>query len=159
VIFTSALVFCSSCSQSDKEDPPPKDDSVVLHITVDHDDLFGFDLNEKIGRIFFSDTVGLVGSPVTAAISINQIDRFDENIINVSLVLENSNAIKLDEYSVDYEFKDEKGEFDFIIPQIKTVPTVLNFKLLLYIEDEDSEDYFEAEIFFQFFVNQGTPAT
>lgn len=159
IFLTLILPLVFSCSQNEDEDPPPKDDSLVIHITVRHDDLFGFDLYEKIGRVFFSDSVGLVGSPITVALAIDEIDRFDDNVIDVRLVLENLDAIKTGEFSVDYELNGKDGEFSFIIPQIKTVPTLLNFKLFLTVEDTDSEDYFEATIFYQFFVNQGTPAT
>ena len=59
----------------------------------------------------------------------------------------------------EHQFDDERTEFKFIVPQILTVPTVLNFRVYLNVYDDDSNDYFEARGFYQFFVNQGTPAT
>lgn len=153
-----ALIF-SACSQSAEDDPEAKDDSVVLNIIVQNDNLFGFDLDEIIGRAFFSDSRGLVGSPVKVAITINEIERFDENDILVEVELENPEAIKLDEQYITHTFDNESSEFTFVIPQVLTVPTVLNYNVYYTVGTPGEGDYFEARTFFQFFVNVGTPAT
>ena len=159
LLLASGWLLLVGCSQDDEEEPAKKDDSVVIPLYVQNDDLFGFEIDRQFARVWLSDSRGPVGSPVRCQITIEDIDRFDENDLVVSMELTNPDSIKLDEFIVPYEFDSEKGEFKFIIPQILTVPTLLNFFLYVRVDDETSNDYFEGRGFYQFYVNTGTPAT
>ena len=89
-----SMAFVFACSQNADEEPQKQDDSMVVQLQVQNDDLFGFDLYEKIGKVFLSDSRGPVGSPVEVVVIIDEIERFDENVIDFSIVLKNPDAIR-----------------------------------------------------------------
>ena len=131
-------------------------------LRVDQDEVFGFARDSEIGTVWFSDTVGLVGTRIRCVIEIDQIERFQDAVLEGMLSLDNTNAIKQDDFVIEFEIDDERTEFDFYIPQILTIPTYLNFSFELYYEEEDAEqnlDVFEVDQSYQFKVNEGQPAT
>ena len=159
ILFVLSLVMVS-CSANQNEDPPKKDDSAVVGLEVVNDDFFNFQNNRQIGEVFFSDSKGPVGSPVKVVVSIYDIARFDDTPLDVELVLENPDLIKLDDFEIreTIDGGDDRYEFTWYTPQVRTIPSVLTFLVTLSVEDENG-DYFEAEGHFQFYINQGTPAT
>jgi hypothetical protein len=160
-IILAALIFSmtTACSQTANETTTKKDDSVLVSLLVAHDDIFGFDIDAVLGKAWFSDSRGPVGSPVRCVLKIDDIERFGDSEIDATLDLLNLDAIKLDSFEAVAVLDKDRLEFKFIVPQVVTVPTLLDFVLTLDIYDAGSEDYFEAKGNFQFYVNQGTPAT
>jgi hypothetical protein len=162
-ILSVALLICvillCGCSQSADDDPVKQDDSVVIQMFTEHDDLFGFDIDEQVGRIWLSDSRGLVGSPINTTVIIDQIESFDDSQIELLIELQNPDAIKLDSFITVHSFKKENSDFRFIIPQVRTVPAVLNFMVYMTVGTPGDGKYFEAQGFYQFYANQGTPAT
>jgi hypothetical protein len=159
VVIMAMSLLAIGCSEDEDPEPEKKDDSVVIQVGVAHDDLFGFQENRVIAEIWFSDSRGPVGTPVRSVVELDELDRFDENELTLIYELENNDAIKNDEMIVEDAFDDERTELEFIIPQVLSIPTVLNYKVYLRVGDPETGDYFEARGLYQFLVNQGTPAT
>lgn len=164
-LFTLALIFVMTlsmtlnCSDEEKEDPPGNDDSVVIEFEVSHDDVFGFSPGDVVSKIWFSDTQGPVGAPLDIEVTLIEPASFNSETLHIEMVLENTAATKVDEYEVEYDFSSETGEFMMVIPQVYTVPTILNFDVTMSYYEEGTENYFEAYTLFQFKVAEGAPAT
>jgi len=156
------LLVIMACAPADKQKDVTPDDSVVYDLRVDSDEVFGFARDSEIGSVYFSDSVGLVGTRIRCQITLDEIDRFQDAVLTGSLSLVNTNAIKDPDFLITFDVDSEKTEFEFYIPQILSIPTYLNFEFLLYYEEENEDgnlDVFEAGFDYQFKVNQGTPAT
>lgn len=147
------------CSTDEDDDLPKKDDSVLIAVVVTNDDVFDFDKNDKVAEVLFSDSMGLVGSPVFVKIDHYEIERFDGREITATLVLTNTDATKLDEFEITHLYSEDSTDMKFLAPQVLTIPALLNFELILTVKDPESEDYFESKGYYQFYVNKGAPAT
>ncbi len=159
LILILCMAWTLACSQSADDQPDKIDDSMVVQLLVTEDDMFGYDLEEQAGRVFLSDSRGPVGSPVEVVVLIDEIERFDENEIDLAIVLSNPDAIKLEKYEFTATFDEERAEFKIIMPQVVTVPTLLDFDITIMVTNDETGDFFEAISFFQFYISSGTPAT
>lgn len=159
VLFVLAL-GASACSPSDEEDDAGDVDAVAIDLEVDQDDIFGHVRDEIIGDIWFSDSQGPVGTPVTVVVQLEDYGDFKDAALAGLITLANPTSIKLDDWSQEFVVDSDREEFTIIIPQVVSVPAVLNFEVTLSSGSEaDPEDLFMASLVYQFLVNQGTPAT
>ncbi len=162
VFIIAALSPALSCAP-DKEDDSGEDiDAVAIELVVDNDDFLGFTKDKVIGDIWFSDSVGPVGTPVDIVVQINEWDRMDDENIDFvcTITLANPDLIKLDEHIFVFEIDAERVQEMIIIPQVKTIPSVLDYEVeITAINPNDPNDRFEAVLDYQFLVSQGTPAT
>ncbi|MBZ0272448.1 hypothetical protein K8I61_10450 [bacterium] len=156
------LGLAAACSPEEDEGTSEDTDARVVPILVDKDDLYGFAPDTVLGDMWFSDSVGLVGTPIRVVVEFkpNEFDRFKDDVIAGLITLDNASSTKLEEFAVEFDVDARLVEFEFIVPQVKTVPTVLDFVADFRAENpEDSTETFEASLLFQFLVNAGTPAT
>ncbi|MCB9477028.1 MAG: hypothetical protein H6684_14065 [Deltaproteobacteria bacterium] len=152
-----------ACSPDDEEDTGEPSDAVEFNLEVDHDDFLGYAEEDVIGDVFFSDSKGLVGTPVTVIVRIlrDEYSRFDElTPITGRIFLHNPSAIKDEDFEVEFEIDEREEEFDFVIPQSQTVPAVLDFELRIdAVNPSDDTESFRAKVDYQFLINSGSPAT
>jgi hypothetical protein len=135
-----------ACNEDNAADDTVVDDSVSVTLRVDADEVFGFVQDAEIGHATFSDHDGLVGTRIKCEVFLDDYARFDNAVLDGTLELTNLNAIKDDSYLQEFTIDRDNNSFYFYIPQIKTVPIYLNFRLSLTYDEE-------------FNVNTGTPAT
>jgi len=162
LFFLLTIGFWSACQDDEDEDDETVDESVEIVLRVVEDEIFGFVSDAQIGTVKFSDTKGLVGTRIYGKLQLDEIERFLDAELSGTLQLVNTNAIKEDDYSIAFTVDEQDTEFEFYIPQIRTVPTILNFELRLEFEEEDLTghlDVFEADLIYEFNVYRGTPAT
>ncbi|HPM76363.1 MAG TPA: hypothetical protein PK961_04660 [bacterium] len=166
-LYLMPLILCLSllvvaCAPEDEEDDSKTDESVRMELIVDEDDVFGFVPGADMGTVVFSDTDGLVGSRIKMVVEVDEIDRFQDQTLTATLELTNKNAIQEEDYVVTFDVRNERTEYEFYIPQIWTVPTILNFEFSLHYEEDNTEgglDVFTAKLDYWFKISQGTPAT
>lgn len=162
VLLLALLLVGAACTDEGDEEEENGDDSVKVQLQVDQDSVFGFVQNQVIGYAQFNDTGGIVGSRIKCEIVLENYQRFENKLLLGTLELINPDAIKDDEYIVEFEIDEKTSDFSFYIPQIKAVPIYLNFRLTLCYEEKNVDqdlDQFEASLVFEFNVNQGRPAT
>ncbi len=164
LIVMLALVVAAwvGCAPAEKVNEDNADQSVSFPLLVDSDQIFGFTSGSEIGDLHFSDSKGLVGSRIKCNLKLDDWDRFQDTTLAGSIVLNNTDATKVDEYAEYFEVTSDETEVYFYIPQIKSVPTVLNFTFTLYFSEETdtgSLHEFIAKQDYQFEVDQGQPAT
>jgi hypothetical protein len=158
LLLAAAGLACTDEGGDDEDE----DSTITIGLRVDVDDVFGFIEDAEIGLVEFTENEGIVGSRVRARIKFEEFNRFDDKELIGTLVLINPDAIKADEYIVDFTVDEEEEDVEFFIPQINAVPIFLNFKLMLFFEEEDlngNMDQFEASLVFEYDVNRGRPAT
>ncbi len=151
-----------SCAPDEDDDTGEDIDAVAIELAVEQDDFLGFTQDKIIGDIWFSDSVGPVGTPIDIVVQINEWDRMaDDNIDFVcTMTLGNVDLIKLDEHIITFIIDDDRVEEKMIIPQVKIIPAVLDYEVVIEATNpNDPTEIFKAELDFQFLVNQGTPAT
>lgn len=153
------FIFWLGCSEDDEDDLPKKDDSVLIAVVVSNDDVFDFDKNDKIAEVLFTDSRGPIGTPVSIEIEHKEIERFDGREITATLLLENPELTKVDEFEITHLYSDKKTNMKFLAPQVIAIPSLLNFQLILTVQEPDSENNFEAIGYYQFLVKRGAPAT
>ncbi len=156
------LFFLGACAPEEEDDSGAISDAVAIDLIVEVDDYFGFSQDAKIGDIWFSDSVGLVGTPVEVVVQIDSddFDRFKDQDLLGTITLLNTDAIKLDDFVFEFIVNNDREEFTFLTPQVKTVPCVLAFDVILAaVNPNDETEFFEANLEYQFLTNQGTPAT
>lgn len=162
VLLFLSLLFAFACAPEDDEENSKPDESVRVELIVDEDDIFGFVPGAQVGTVVFSDTDGLVGARIKLVVEIDEIERFQDATLTATLELTNTNAIQDEDYILTFDVRNTRTEFEFFIPQIWTVPTILNFDFSLAYEEENAEDgtdFFQAQLDYWFKVSQGTPAT
>lgn len=163
ILFLLLTFACwSSCQDDEDDEEETVDESVEIVLRVEADEIFGFVPDAQIGTVKFSDAKGLVGTRIYGALHLEDLERFLDIELTGTLALVNTNAIKEDDYSIEFTVNEQDTEFEFYIPQIRTVPSILNFELRLTYEEEDLAghlDAFEADLVYQFNVYRGTPAT
>lgn len=164
LIVTLVLVMVAwlGCAPAEKVNEDNADQSISYRLLVDSDQIFGFTNGSDIGNLHFSDTKGLVGTRIKCELKLDDWTRFQDATLQGSIMLNNTDATKVDEYVEYFEVEGEKTEIYFFIPQIKSVPTVLNFTFTIYFAEETdtgSLHEFIAEQDYQFEVDQGQPAT
>ncbi|MCZ7582464.1 MAG: hypothetical protein M5R36_03515 [Deltaproteobacteria bacterium] len=119
-------------------------------------------MDRIIGDIWFSDSVGIIGTPVDVVVQVKEQDfaRFSDELVVGTITLRNPEITKGGQDVIEFTLDSRREEFDFVVPQVETVPAVLTYDVLLYVENPgDANEYFEASLVYQFLVNQGTPAT
>jgi len=158
-LFLALCLFGFACSPDDEEEPGKPDDSMTIEIETIHDDLFGFEDARRVAYAEFSDSRGEIGTPVDVLIKMEDIERFSGNDIEVDIELLNPDLTKDDSFYASEIFNDDRFEFRWFVPQVYTIPSLLNFYIYLRVGDPESGDYFEARGFLQYYVNQGQPAT
>ena len=163
VICIMLTLFAALACSTDEEDDSGEDiDAVAIELVVENDDFLGFTKDKIIGDIWFSDSVGPVGTPVEIVVQIDQWDRMDDDAIDFvcTMTLANPDLIKMDEHIIVFDIDAERVEESIIIPQVKTIPAVLDYEVVIAATNPNNpDDTFEAELDYQFLVNQGTPAT
>lgn len=159
-IFVMLLALAPACSPQDEKEAKGDADAVAIEIVVARDDIFGFSKDRVIGDVWFSDSQGPVGTPVEVVVQFDEYQRFKDTPLQATIELLNPNATKDGEWVQEFVVDAAREELDLIIPQVISVPAVLNFEVRFSAVDaEDPEDLFEASLVFQFLVNQGSPAT
>ena len=152
-----AALACLQCAPVTSTDEGTTDESVEYDLRVQTDQIFGYTEGSEIGEVYFSDTGGLVGTRIHCVLTLKEWERFQDATLVGLIELDNVNAIKDTAYSVPFEVTSERTEVFFYIPQIRSVPTILNFTFSIAFEEDD--DIFLATQDYQFVVNKGQPAT
>ena len=162
LVLLFACLALAACNEDDGEDDTVADDSVQITLRVDQDEVFGFVQDEGIGYAKFSDHDGLVGTRIKCEIFLDDLARFENAVLTGRLELINENAIKADTFVQEFTVDRDTHSFFFYIPQILTVPILLDFRLSLTYEEENVQqtvDHFEASLVYEFNVSTGKPAT
>jgi hypothetical protein len=156
-IFLITSVFCAvslafaSCSSNNSQDKTTKK-WVYKSIVVQSDSIYDFQYGDKIGEVKFRKIRGPVGSVVYAVCRINELSRFDNRQVNVKFYLLNQDAARQPYEPIEWLQQGNELNFDFHIPVVETVPTLLNFRLLAYqdsagskADDDDNDDTAAAD--------------
>ncbi len=163
VILAVMISFCGvlSCSPDENDAAGDVVDAVAVDLVVEQDDFLGFTKNAVIGDVWFSDSVGLVGTPVDVVVQIKEYQRIPEDVdLNCEIRLVDPSVTKVDEFFLDVVIDKKRVETDFIIPQVITIPTILEYEVTLSaVNPNDPTELFIARLRYQFLVNQGAPAT
>jgi hypothetical protein len=145
------------CAPAASTDQGTLDESIKYDLRVQTDQIFGYTEGSEIGEVYFSDTRGLVGTRIHCVLTLKEWERFQDATLVGLIELDNVNAIKDTAYSEPFEVTSERTDIFFYIPQIRSVPTILNFTFS--ISYEENNDVFLATQDYQFVVNKGQPAT
>ena len=129
MIVAGALL--AACSQDNKDEDKVKR-TVKVKILVLRDGLFNFQVDDAIGEVEFSKYRGPVGSMVEAVARINNLSTFTDRKVNVRLELRNQDATKSGFEPIDWVQDANRRSFKFYVPQVETVPVLLNFRLRVY---------------------------
>jgi hypothetical protein len=158
-VFLFAMTACAPKSDNQKAS---EQDAVAVDLIVDHDSLFGIQNNKAIGDIWFSDSVGLIGTPIRMVISIDDeyYNKFKDTPLIGTITLADPSVTKEGEFQIDFTLDENGQNYLLIVPQVKTVPTMLDFEVTLSaVNPDDENNYFQASLEYQFLINQGLPAT
>jgi hypothetical protein len=162
LLLAVSLACFVGCSPKSQQDTGKNTDAVAVDIVVDHDSYFGIANKTVIGDIWFSDSVGMVGTPVDVVVQFGEdyYAKFKDTPIQGVFTLLNTDDVKPGEYDYELTLDERTVEFELYIPQVTTIPSVVNYEILLSATNPDDEnEYFEASLTYQFLINQGTPAT
>ncbi len=162
ILLLLLLALPIGCTDEESDEEDAGDDSVKINLRVDSDEVFGFVQETIIGIAKFSDTEGIVGVRIKCVVTLDNYTRFQDKPLAGKLELINTDAIKDDQYIVEFVVDEKESDFEFYIPQINAVPIFLNFDLSLFFEEEDINgvvDQFQASLVYEFDVNRGRPAT
>jgi len=138
-----AVLVCA-CTPGDNQDED-QSNTVDIPIDVSTDEVFGFVQGAEIGQAEFSDKAGIVGTRVHCHIHLDDITRFQEETLSGEVTLLNTNAIKAEDYLVEFEIDTTDNDIEFYIPQILTIPTILNFQVTLSYATQDLDGCFAHE--------------
>jgi hypothetical protein len=156
------ITAVAACAPKNEDKTGQDVDAVAIDIQVDHDNYFGISNNTVVGDIWFSDSVGLVGTPVTMVVEFlpEYYKRMQETTIFGIVTLMNPDITKIGEYDFEFTIDERRTEFEIIVEQVKSVPAILDYTVsLTAVNPDDENEYFESTVEYQFLVNQGTPAT
>ncbi len=150
-----------NCAPLNQANQSALNDSVGYDLNVTTDQIFGYTNGASVGNISFSHRKGLVGTRIHFELNLEEWQRFHDSTLQGLIQLDNPNATKAGSYEVTFEVTSQHTDVYFYIPQIRSVPTILNFTMSIFFEQENTgiTHQFLAEHGYQFEVNQGLPAT
>ena len=125
-----ALVGFAACSVSDDEEE--EDETATVEIKVVRDDFFDLAEDEIIGKALFNHTEGQVGLRIKSRILLETLSRFPNQRIDARLELQNQDAARSEYEPVGWVHDTNEEQIEFVIPLVETIPTLLNFRLLIY---------------------------
>jgi len=118
---------------------------VTIPIRVFTDEYYGYNKNVGIGIAMFAPAQGLVGAKVEGESFVQVIGKFTNSQLKAKLFLMNKDAASNEFAPVDFLQNGAERRFSFIIPSVYTVPSILNFRLLLYEYREEGDDDTSAD--------------
>lgn len=140
-LLMALVAFYSGISCSTVKDSTTSTvDYVTLPIRVLTDEYYDFDKYDRIGVAIFQPIQGLVGVKVESESVVQVIGKFTDSKLKAKLFLMNGDAASEVFTPVEFEQSGSERRFNFIVPPVYTVPTYLNFRLLLYEYRGETDD-------------------
>ena len=133
----------TGCSVADPDED--EDDTVTVGIRVLRDEFFDLAEDEVIGQAKFNKHEGQVGVRVKSKVLIETLSRFPDQKIDVRLELQNQDAARDDWAPVTWVQDTNVENIDFFVPLVETIPTLLNFRLLVYYYTYEDEQALKAD--------------
>ncbi|HPQ70054.1 MAG TPA: hypothetical protein PKW95_13070 [bacterium] len=123
-------VMVSACTQDEDDEEESKYETVPIEVTVD--ELFDLSIGDQIGVARFRSKKGPTGLRVRAECYLETLSRFPDQKIDVKLELLNQDAAHEPMDPVEWVQDSNTKSFSFIIPVVETIPSILNFRVLVY---------------------------
>ena len=135
LLFGLSLAGCTKAAEKKNED---KFETIPIKVTVD--ELYDMSICQEIGVAKFKPKEGSIGSRIEGSCFIETLSRFPDQKVRVKLELLNQDAAREMYPPLEWEQDTNEKFFYFVIPLVETIPTILNFRLLVYeyIYDEGS---------------------
>ena len=128
-----------ACGQEDEEEEKDKYETIAIEVIKD--ELYDLPLGSEIGLAKFRQKKGATGSRVDGICFLETLSRFPDQKVNVKVELLNQDTT-LDPYEPIEWVQDTNEEtFYFVIPLVETIPTILNFRVLVhqYVYEDQQE--------------------
>nr|HPM77600.1 hypothetical protein [bacterium] len=123
-------VMVSACTQEEDDKEESKYETVPIEVTID--ELYDLSVGDQIGVARFRSKKGPTGLRVRAECYLETLSRFPDQKIDVKLELLNQDAAHEPMDPVEWVQDSNTKAFSFIIPVVETIPSILNFRVLVY---------------------------
>jgi len=168
---TALLLLGLSCAPSSDNASTASLTAEEITIRVSYDELFHLGDGAPIGKIWFSQTYGPIGTTVIIVPKLSSKfsvkTSFTGKTFLGTVKLLNPQLTTYNDYEIDFEHEydayDQESEghnqIKLLIPQVTTIPSILSFDVTLELYDPDtSELKFQAFCTYEFVVDEGRPA-
>jgi hypothetical protein len=135
VVLAAVALWRCSPIESDEED----DLSVTMEVKVVRDDLFGLQEDKVIGEAKFDQKEGQAGLRIKSKITVETLSRFPEQRIAARLELQNQDAAREPWPAIEWTQDTNTQRLEFVVPLVETIPSYLNFRVVFYYPQDESE--------------------
>lgn len=134
LLISAVAIMVYACSEDNSEDDGGTEWKVE-EIVVDSDSLYTFHRGDVIGEVAILDWNGPIGARVRGVCRIDELSVFADRKVNVKIYVVNPDATRVNFEPVEWVQEENEKVFYYIVPPVETIPSFVNFRVLIYEGD------------------------